>query len=368
VKVTHLRAGMILGSGSASFEILRYLVDRLPVMVTPKWVRTPCQPIAIRDVLRYLKGCLEQDKTLGETLDIGGPEVLTYREIMDIYAEEARLAKRLVVPVPVLTPRLSSYWIHLVTPVHASIARPLAEGLSVPVLCKEDRILDMIPGERLTCREAIRLALGRIQRQRVETSWTDAGSMTPPEWIQSGDAPYAGGTTLTCSHRISLRSDPEEIWLPISRLGGSNGWYFGDFLWVVRGWMDMLAGGSGIRRGRRHPEDLYEGDALDFWRVLEVDPPNRLVLLAEMKMPGQATLEFRLIGNPGGVSELRQISTFLPRGLYGILYWWVFYPFHVWLFKGMLRSIAERVGGPVVDGPDSFDPGSDPCDPCRDPV
>jgi hypothetical protein len=226
----------------------------------------------------------------------------------------------------------------------------------------------MIPGERLTCREAIRLALGRVKGKRVETSWTDAGSMTPPEWIQSGDAGYAGGTTLTCAHRIRLRSDPEKIWLPISRLGGSNGWYFGDFLWVVRGWMDMLAGGSGIRRGRRHPEDLYEGDALDFWRVLEVDPPNRLVLLAEMKMPGQATLEFRLIGNPGGVSELRQISTFLPRGLYGILYWWVFYPFHVWLFKGMLRSIAERVGGPVVDGPDSFDPGSDPCDPCRDPV
>lgn len=365
VPCTHLKCGMILGSGSASFEILRYLVDRLPVMVTPRWVRTPCQPIAIRDVLRYLKGCLEQDQTLGETLDIGGPEALTYREIMDIYAEEAGLRKRLVVPVPVLTPRLSSYWIHLVTPVHASIARPLAEGLSVPVLCKDNRILEMIPGKPLTCRQAIRLALDRVEQQRIETSWTDAGTMAPPEWIREGDAPYAGGTTLACAHRIRLRAEPAEIWRPISRLGGSNGWYFGDYLWAVRGWMDMLAGGTGIRRGRRHPEELYAGDALDFWRVLEVDPPNRLVLLAEMKLPGEATLEFRVVKSTERETELQQISTFLPRGLYGIIYWWAFYPIHVWLFRGMLRSIAERVGKPVVRGPDSFVPSSDPWDACR---
>jgi uncharacterized protein YbjT (DUF2867 family) len=368
VPATHLRAGMILGSGSASFEILRYLVDRLPVMVTPKWVRTPSQPIAIRDVLRYLKGCLEQDATKGETLDLGGPEVLTYREIMDMYAEEARLRARLVVPVPVLTPRLSSYWIHLVTPVHAAIARPLAEGLSTPVLCKDKRILEMIPGECLTCREAIRLALGRVEQQRVETSWTDAGGMAPPEWLREGDAPYAGGTVLRCAHRIRLQAEPEEVWEPISRIGGKNGWYYGDFLWVVRGWMDMLSGGSGIRRGRRHPEELYPGDALDFWRVLEADAPNRLVLLAEMKMPGEATLEFRMVRTGQGETELQQISTFLPRGLYGIAYWWAFYPFHVWLFRGMLRSIAERVGKNVVDGPHSFDGITDPCDACRETV
>ncbi len=358
VPATHLRAGMILGSGSASFEILRYLVDRLPVMITPRWVHTPCQPIAIRDILRYLKGCLEHEEAKGETLDIGGPEILTYRQIMDIYAEEARLRKRLVLPVPVLTPRLSSYWIHLVTPVHASIARPLAEGLSIPVLCRDNRILEMIPGERLTCRQAIRLALDRVVQQRVETSWTDAGGMTPPEWIRQGDAPYAGGTTLTCAHRIRLRAEPEEVWRQVSRIGGKNGWYYGDFLWVVRGWMDMLAGGSGIRRGRRHPEQLFAGDALDFWRVLEVDAPSRLVLLAEMKMPGEATLEFRVARSAEGESELRQISTFLPRGLYGILYWWAFYPFHVWLFRGLLRSIAERAGGRIVDGPAPFDPGT----------
>jgi uncharacterized protein YbjT (DUF2867 family) len=364
VPCTYLRSGMILGSGSASFEILRYLVDRLPVMITPRWVRTPCQPIAIRDVLRYLKGCLEHDETRGETLEIGGPEILTYRQIMDMYAEEARLRKRLVVPVPVLTPRLSSYWIHLVTPVHASIARPLAEGLSVPVLCRDNRILDMIPGARLTCREAIRLALDRVAQRRVETSWTDAGSLSPPEWIREGDAPYAGGTTLTCAHRIRLRAAPEEVWSPVGRLGGSNGWYFGDFLWVVRGWMDMLSGGSGIRRGRRHPEELYAGDALDFWRVLEVSPPNRLVLLAEMRLPGEATLEFRVTRTAEGESELGQISTFLPRGLFGILYWWAFYPVHVWLFRGMLRSIARRVGKPVLSGPASFDPSLDPCARC----
>ena len=366
VPATHLRAGMILGSGSASFEILRYLVDRLPVMITPKWVHTPCQPIAIRNVLHYLKGCLEQDETRGETLDIGGPEVLTYREIMDIYAEEARLRKRLVLPVPVLTPRLSSYWIHLVTPVNASIAKPLAEGLSIPVLCKDNRILEMIPGERLTCRKAIRLALDRVEQKRVETSWTDAGGMAPPEWIQQGDAPYAGGTILTCAHRIRLRANPDEVWGPIGRIGGKNGWYYGDSLWVVRGWMDMLSGGSGIRRGRRHPEELHAGDALDFWRVLEVKPPNRLVLLAEMKLPGEATLEFRVTRSAEGETELQQISTFLPRGLYGIAYWWAFYPFHVWLFRGMLRSIAKQIGKPVVEGPGSFDPGTDPCGSCRE--
>lgn len=361
VPATHLRAGMILGSGSASFEILRYLVDRLPVMITPRWVHTPCQPIAIRDVLHYLAGCLENEATAGGTLDIGGPEVLTYREIMDIYAEEACLRKRLVLPVPVLTPRLSSYWIHLVTPVHASIARPLAEGLSTPVLCKDNRILTMIPRERLICREAIRLALERIDQKRVETSWTDAGGMVPPEWLQHGDAPYAGGTTLTCAHRIRLQANPQEAWRPISAIGGKNGYYFGDSLWVLRGWVDMLAGGTGLRRGRRHPDHLYPGDALDFWRVLDADPPHRLFLLAEMRMPGEATLEFQLVPLAEGGTELRQVSTFLPRGLLGILYWYALYPIHVWLFKGMLRSIAGRVGRPTSDRPEPFDPRAGPC-------
>ena len=354
VPVTQLRAGAILGSGSASFEILRYLVDRLPVMITPRWVHTPCQPISIRNVLNYLVGCLDKEGTSGQTFDIGGPDVLTYRELMEIYAEEAGLPKRWVLPVPVLTPRLSSYWIHLVTPVHASLARPLAEGLSVPVVCRDDRIRSLIPDHLLSCREAIRMALDRIQQQRVETSWTDAGQLMPPEWLHHGDAPYAGGTLLECAYRIRIRAEAGEVWTPISEIGGNRGWYFGGRLWSVRGWIDRLAGGAGLRRGRRHPRLLQTGDALDFWRVLEVDPGRRLLLLADMKMPGQATLEFRLVPLAGGETALEQISRFLPRGLLGILYWYFLYPAHVWLFRGMLRAIADAVKRPVCGGPEPF--------------
>ena len=356
VPTTHLRAGMILGSGSASFEILRYLVDRLPVMITPRWVQTMCQPIAVRDVLSYLAGCLEVAETTGQTLDIGGPDILTYRKLMDIYAEEAGLRRRWVVPVPVLTPRLSSYWIHLVTPVHASLAKPLAEGLATPVLCKDDRIRELIPLESTDCRQAIRYALERTREHSVESCWTDAGSMVPPEWGQIGDASYAGGTVLNCAYRIELAADPPELWAPIARIGGENGWYFGNFLWRVRGWLDRLSGGVGLRRGRRHPEELLAGDALDFWRVLEVDPPQRLLLLAEMKLPGEATLEFRIARKGDNRSELRQISRFLPKGLWGILYWYALLPIHRWLFRGMLRSIARLTGKPIIKQPQSFEP------------
>jgi hypothetical protein len=251
---------------------------------------------------------------------------------------------------------LSSYWIHLVTPVHASIARPLAKGLSVPVTCRETRIRSILPGELLTCRQAIRLALERVNDRRVETRWEDAGALRPPEWLQQGDAPYAGGTILHCAYRIRLRAEPGQVWSPIAEIGGERGWYFGNLLWKIRGLLDRLAGGSGLRRGRRHPRELYTGEALDFWRVLDVDPPHRLLLLAEMKMPGEATLEFRISGDTGGEAELSQISSFLPRGLWGIVYWYVLYPAHVWLFRGMLRAVAQRTGHTVLSGPEPFDP------------
>jgi len=360
VPVTHLRAGMILGSGSASFEILRYLVERLPVMITPRWVSTPCQPISIRDVLRYLAGCLEAEETAGQTFDIGGPDVLTYRRIMEIFAEEAGLPRRLVLPVPVLTPRLSSYWIHLVTPVHASIARPLARGLSVPVTCTEHRIRSLVPGEILSCRQAIRHSLESVRARRVETRWADAGAVAPPEWLQPGDAPYAGGTVLHCAYRIRVQGGLQEVWSPVAEIGGERGWYFGDLLWKIRGFIDRLAGGSGLRRGRRHPRELQAGEALDFWRVLEASPPRRLLLLAEMKMPGEATLEFRVDPSGEGTAELAQIARFLPRGLLGILYWYALYPVHSWLFRGMLRSLAARAGRAVSRGPERFDPGRGP--------
>jgi len=353
---TVLRAAMILGSGSASFEILRYLVDRLPVMITPKWVHTKSQPIAITNVLGYLQGCLEHDETKGQIFDIGGPDILTYKELMDLYAEEAGLPKRKVFPVPVLTPRLSSYWIHLVTPLPASLARPLAEGLRNPAVCKDDRIRQIIPRKLLTCREAMRLALERIAQERVETCWSDAGELRPPEWTYCGDAGYAGGTIAECGYRIPLDAPPEEVWKPIVRMGGRNGYYFGDGLWWLRGFLDRLAGGVGLRRGRRHPSELYVGDALDFWRVLEVDPPRKLVLLAEMKTPGEALLELELVPLGEGRTELRQLSRFLPRGLAGILYWYALYPFHQWIFKGMLKAIARRVNPSAPTAPRRFTP------------
>jgi uncharacterized protein YbjT (DUF2867 family) len=352
VPTTFLRAAMILGSGGAAFEILRYLVDRLPVMTTPRWVHTPVQPIAIRNVLTYLMGCLECDATRGQTLDIGGPEVVTYRQLMDIYAEEAHLPRRLIIPVPVLTPRLSSYWIHLVTPVPASLAMPLAEGLANPVICLDNRIRDLIPQELLDCRQTIRLALQRIDQQRVETCWSDAGSLVPPEWAACGDADFAGGTVLSLGYRILLKATPEEVWQPLSRIGGKTGWYYGDSLWAIRGGADRLLGGSGLRRGRRHPTELRTGDALDFFRVLEIEPQERLLLLAEMKLPGEATLEFRLSPRPDGVTQLTQTARFLPRGLLGMAYWYLLDPFHKKIYPGMLKGIAAATGKPVIAGPE----------------
>jgi uncharacterized protein YbjT (DUF2867 family) len=356
VPTTFLRAAMILGSGSASFEILRYLVEHLPVMTTPRWVQNPVQPIAISNVLNYLEGCLEKDETMGQTFDIGSPDVLTYQRLMEIYAEEASLPKRWIIPVPVLTPRLSSYWIHLVTPVPSFIARPLAEGLRNPVICQENRIRSIIPQELLTCRETIRLALGRVRQQCVETCWTDAGPIPVPEWIQCGDAPYAGGTIMESGYRIVLNARPEEVWKPIVRIGGQTGWYFADYLWALRGVMDRLVGGMGLRRGRRHPIELHPGDALDFFRVFEVKPERRLLLLAEMKFPGEATLEFNIHPLENGRTELQQLSRYLPMGLSGLAYWYASYPFHQWIFKGMLKRIADAVGKPIAKGPDRFAP------------
>jgi uncharacterized protein YbjT (DUF2867 family)/uncharacterized protein YndB with AHSA1/START domain len=356
VPATFLRAAMILGSGGAAFEIMRYLVDRLPVMLTPRWVNTPVQPIAIRNVLGYLVGCLEHPQVKGETFDIGGPEVVTYRRLFDIYATEAHLPKRLIIPVPVLTPRLSAYWIHLITPVPASLAQPLAAGLSNPVICADNRIRDLIPQDLLDCRQTIRLALDKVRQHTVETCWRDAGPLIPPEWTHCGDTEFAGGTVLSCGYRMRLQAAPEEIWGPITRIGGETGWYFGNCLWRLRGWLDRVVGGAGLSRGRLHPTHLKAGDALDFWRVLAVEPPKRLLLLAEMKMPGEAIMEFRLTPVSGGHTEVQQLSRFLPRGLGGIIYWYSLFPFHQWVYRGMLQALARAAGKAILSGPERFTP------------
>ena len=352
IPVTTLRAAMILGSGSASFEMLRYLVDRLPIMITPRWVQTPCQPIAIGNVLDYLVGCLAAPDTTGQTFDIGGPDILTYQDIIHLYAQVAGLRRRLIIPVPVLTPWLSAKWVHLVTPVPASIAQPLAEGLSIPVICHDHRIRDLVPVKLIDTQQTIQKALERIRQEQVDTCWFDGGGSLPPEWTTCGDADYAGGTVLGGAHRIVLQGDASEVWSAVKAIGGKNGWYFAQSLWWLRGIMDRLVGGPGLRRGRRHPTDLRVGDGLDFWRVIAVEPPQRLLLLAEMKAPGDALLEFVITPEGPGRVELKMAPRFLPRGLAGILYWYALLPTHKWLFEGMLRAVAQKTGLPVLSGPE----------------
>jgi uncharacterized protein YbjT (DUF2867 family) len=358
VPATILQAAMIMGSGSASFEILRYLVDRLPVMITPSWVRSKCQPISIRNVLGYLAGCLQHDELKGGTFDICGPDVVTYEELFQIYAEEAGLPQRLIIPVPVLSPKLSSYWIHLVTPVHSSIAKPLAQGLRNTMVCTESRIRNIVPQSLMTCRDTIRRILEKRNRQIVETCWSDAGVLVPPEWTQTGDASYAGGAVIQQGFKVVLEATPSEVWQPVIRIGGEQGWYFANPLWQLRGWLDKVFGGTSTSRGRRHPEKLQVGDALDFWRVLELRPHYRLLLFSEMISPGEAVLEFRIREIDHEVTELQMVGRFLPLGLLGLIYWYVLLPFHRWIYTGTLMSIAQRIDRPVIAGPKPFKPGS----------
>ena len=356
VPTTVLRAAMILGSGSASFEILRYLAERLPVMVTPKWVRMPTQPISITNVLGYLKGCMEHPETRGKTFDIGGPDVVAYRDLFRIFAKEAGLPAPVMIPVPVLTPRLSSLWIHLVTPVPAAIAQPLTEGLSIPTTCTENRIAQIIPQELISCKEAIARALDRIQQEQVDTCWTDAGEIKHPEWAYCGDSSYSGGTIMKCGYRAIVKGFDQNLWAAVVRLGGQTGYYGADFLWKIRGVIDVLTGGVGLSRGRRSKESLHVGDALDFWRVLSLKKPSKLLLLAEMKTPGEALLEINIHDVGNDQCEIVLLSRFLPKGVMGILYWYVLYPSHQYVFTQMLKGMVNASGLKFVSGPERFTP------------
>lgn len=354
VPVTVLRAAQIIGAGSASFELLRYLVDRLPVMVTPRWVNSKCQPIAVSNVLTYLTGVLDVPETAGKIYDIGGPDIVTYRELFEIYRIEAGLRKRFIFPVPVLTPRLSSLWINLITPVPTSLARPLVEGLRNNVVCAENSIREIIPQELITVKESVKRALARVRQHTVDTCWTDAGEPEIPEWVTCGDSTYAGGTTLYSANAVHIRDTMENVWGVVKRIGGVNGWYKDDYLWRIRGFIDKMVGGPGLRRGRRDPEELFIGDALDFWRVLDIQKNRRLLLLAEMKLPGEALLEFTLMPVTTGtehVTELRMIAYFHPKGLWGMAYWYSLIPMHLFIFSGMLKAIAKAADGEIVKGP-----------------
>lgn len=342
--VTVLRAGIIVGSGSASFEIIRDLVEKLPVMVAPKWLNTRCQPIGIRNVVQFLSGVMLREDTFGFDYDIGGPEVLTYRQMLLQFAGVRRL-KRFIFTVPVMTPRLSSYWLYFITSTSYPLAVSLVDSMKVHVVCRPNDLAERLGIRLMSYREAVELAFTRIEENMVLSSWKDAFSSfdTRPHLMDYVEVPRYG-CFRDVKHR-ELRGDPKEVLERIWRIGGDTGWYYGNFLWRARGFLDKLAGGVGLRRGRTHADKLNPGDALDFWRVLVADRAGgRLLLFAEMKLPGEAWLEFRIVPGAGGYT-LWQTATFRPRGIWGRIYWYSILPFHYFIFNGMIDKLAGSGAG-----------------------
>ncbi|GHF82994.1 NAD(P)-dependent oxidoreductase [Kitasatospora xanthocidica] len=349
VPTTELRAAVIIGSGSASFEMLRYLTERLPVMVTPRWVDTRIQPIAVRDVLAYLVGAAGLPPQADRPFDIGGPDVLTYRLMMHRYAEAAGLHRRLILPVPVLTPALSSHWVGLVTPVPGPLARPLVESLRHEVVCHEHDIARWIPdppGGLTGFDRAVELALRRVRDARVDTRWSSASLPGAPSDPLPTDPDWAGGSLYQDLRERHVAADPAALWRVVEGIGGDNGWYSLPFAWALRGTLDRLAGGVGLRRGRRDRHRLRVGDALDFWRVEEIEPGRLLRLRAEMRLPGLAWLELRVAPDGDGGARYRQRALFHPHGLAGHAYWWAMAPFHGPVFGAMARNITDRARRP----------------------
>jgi uncharacterized protein YbjT (DUF2867 family) len=343
VPVTEIRAGVIVGSGSLSFEMIRYLTERVPVMICPRWVYTRAQPIGIREVLDYLAAAAVVIESTGRIVEIGGAEVVTYGEMMLIYAE-ARGLKRWMLPVPVLTPRLSSYWVNLVTPIPAAIARPLIEGLRNENVVHDPSAQELFPQiHPADYRTSVQRALARLNASDVETAWSDALSTS------QGDVPPVILTTqegMILEHRQRIvQAPPESVYQVFSGLGGARGWLYMNWAWEIRGLMDRLTGGVGLRRGRRDPDRLRIGDALDFWRVEDVEPGSQIRLRAEMKVPGKAWLQFQAKPHEDGQSLLLQTAFFAPKGLMGWLYWYALYPFHALIFSGMIDEIARRAVG-----------------------
>jgi hypothetical protein len=314
-------------------------------MITPKWVSTRCQPIAVQNVLTYLVGVLSVPETTGAVFDIGGSVTLRYSEIIHLMAKELGLPRRWLIPVPVLSPRLSSYWIHLVTPLSHKIAKPLAEGLKNPVVCRDDRITRLVPQRLLDVREAIQAALSQVAEQQVETNWSMAGPMP-------GDPDWSGGTVFRDIREITIGSPAWAAFRAVCRVGGGNGWHAADWLWTIRGWLDRVAGGPGLRRGRRNPETIRYGDALDFWRVVRFEKDRCLSLRAEMRLPGEALLDFRVEPITDDSCKLRQTALFQPRGLLGLLYWYAVLPFHNIVFRGMLAGIQRDAMKLAASAPD----------------
>ncbi len=331
---TSLRAGIIVGSGSASFEIIRDLVEKLPVMIAPRWLETKSQPIAIKNVIEFLSGVLLNEKTFGKTYDIGGPDILTYKEMLLRFADVRKLKRRIFI-VPVMTPKLSSYWLYFVTAISYSLAKNLVDSMKVEVICSENNLKDLLGITLINYDSAIRDAFKKTEQQQVISSWKDA--LTSSKLVE-GLSHFVEIPTHGCYKdiRVMELNNLEETLKKIWSIGGTNGWYYANWLWAIRGFLDKLFGGVGIRRGRKNPVDISAGESLDFWRVLLADKEQRrLLLYAEMKLPGEAWLEFKIENN-----KLFQTATFRPLGLLGRIYWYSLLPFHGFIFGGMSKKIA----------------------------
>jgi uncharacterized protein YbjT (DUF2867 family) len=339
--LTTLGAGIIVGSGSASFEIIRDIVEKLPAMIAPRWLNTRSQPISIRNAIQALSGVMLNEKCYNQHYDIAGPDILTYKQMMQQYAE-VRGYKRLIITVPVLTPRISAYWLSMVTSTPYNLAFTLVKSMSTEVISNDSRLIEMLGIEQIPYKTAIKMAFDRIEQHLVLSSWRDAmvSSRKDNTIMNFFEVPTFGCYKDVKEVEIQLKAD--EVVENFMSIGGENGWYYADWLWRIRGFIDSLVGGVGLRRGRTNPDKIESGDALDFWRVIAFNQKTkRLLLFAEMKLPGEAWLEFKII-EKDGKHCLRQTATFRPRGIWGRIYWYASLPFHLFIFRGMAGEVAGR--------------------------
>ena len=337
--IIEFRANVIVGSGSLSFEMIRNLTERIPVMICPQWVFTKTQPIAISNVLEYLTEALTLNVSKNLIIEIGGKDILTYGEMIKKYAK-VRCLNRYLIPIPVLTPKLSSYWVHWTTPLSANITKPLVEGLKNESIVKSDLAIKYFPKiNLLSYTEAVEKAILNFNKKSIETSWTD--SLVSSNGNDSQVTSVLKEGLIIETRKVKVNSSKESVFKIISSIGGDNGWYYANFLWSIRGYIDLLVGGVGLRRGRRHPSKLRQGDALDFWRVEKIVPNSLVRLKAEMKLPGKAWLEYEILENDSDIMLLQK-AYFMPTGLFGLLYWYGLYPLHKIIFSGLINRIKNK--------------------------
>ena len=340
VPVTEFRAAVIVGAGSVSFEMIRYLVERLPVMICPQWIYSRIQPIGIADLLEYLVAALTTPASADTIIEVGGQDITTYGDMMLGYAT-ARGLRRFLIPVPVLTPRLSSYWVHWMTPIHANVSGPLISGLRNEVVVTNTLARRLFPEiAPRTYAEAIRAVIADVDAGRVETAWSDALGMTSAQYSDVSLQVQEG--MIFERRRRPVDAPVKDVYRVVAAIGGQRGWYFANWAWRIRGRIDRMLGGVGLRRGRRHPDTLRVGDSLDFWRVETCKPDHLIRLRAEMKLPGRAWLQYEVREDRTGTTHLQQTAAFMPKGLGGLLYWYGLYPIHAWIFRGLINEIARR--------------------------